>query len=538
MASPREQEPLLRRTQLESTHSQNHMAMSTTVKNPEAVVSNNADDAVAKIDDDEARRIMRRIDWRIMPLLFLTYAFNFMDKTILSSASVFGLREDTHLEGSDYSWVSSVFYFGYFLWAYPTTLLVARLPVAKYLAVNTFFWGAVVALTAACSNYGGLITVRFFLGVAEATVSPALMFITSTWYTRDEIPTRTGIWFAGNSVGGIVSSLLAYGIGHITNSLSPWRWMFIILGVATFLLGIGLIVLLPDSISNAKFLTPRERQWVGDRIVIAGTGRTEKTTWKRNQVLECLRDPKTWLIWSIALLCQIPNGGTQNFANLVITSFGFTSLQSTLINIPYSVISIVAISGTGWLAGRFRSMNCILVGLIVIPPVVGSALIGSRDSIPHGVSLFGYFLLSTGPAGLPLLLSLVQSNYRGVTKKMTMTALLFIAYCTGNIVGPQLFISEEEPTYDTAFRAIMICYALVVCLVAILRFYLQLVNKRRQQEEGIQGSAGASGAVGGGKVINVADIHHVTEAVNEVQLRPEDYEDTTDWETFGFRYRL
>lgn len=210
--------------------------------------------------------------------------------------------------------------------------------------------------------------------------------------------------------------------------------MFIILGVATFLLGIGLIVLLPDSISNAKFLTPRERQWVGDRIVIAGTGRTEKTTWKRNQVLECLRDPKTWLIWSIALLCQIPNGGTQNFANLVITSFGFTSLQSTLINIPYSVISIVAISGTGWLAGRFRSMNCILVGLIVIPPVVGSALIGSRDSIPHGVSLFGYFLLSTGPAGLPLLLSLVQSNYRGVTKKMTMTALLFIAYCTGKYV--------------------------------------------------------------------------------------------------------
>lgn len=137
-----------------------------------------------------------------MPLLFLTYCFNFMDKTILSSASVFGLRQDTHLQGSNYSWVSSIFYFGYFLWAYPTTLLVARLPVAKYLAVNTFLWGVVVAMTAACSNYGGLLTVRFFLGVAEATVSPALMFITSTWYTRDEIPTRTGIWFAGNSVGG------------------------------------------------------------------------------------------------------------------------------------------------------------------------------------------------------------------------------------------------------------------------------------------------------------------------------------------------
>ncbi|KAI1442504.1 putative allantoate permease [Annulohypoxylon stygium] len=539
MALPRDEEPLLRNIHSASSHDRDYSTMASVEETPVPIVpSNTGDDGVGNIDEKEARRILRRIDWQIMPLLFFIYALNFMDKTILSSAAVFGLRQDTHLKGSNYSWVSSVFYFGYFLWAYPTTLLIARLPIAKYLAANTFIWGAVVALTAACTNYGGLITVRFFLGVAEATVSPALMFITSTWYTRDEIPTRTGIWFAGNSVGGIVSSLLAYGLGHITDNVHPWRWMFIVLGLATFLLGFWVFFLLPDTISDAKFLTPQERQWAGDRVVIAGTGRTEKTTWKWDQTIECLQDPKTWLIWSIALLCQIPNGGTQNFANLVITSFGFTSLQSTLINIPYSLISVMAISGTGWLAGRFRSLNCILIALIVIPPVVGSALIGKRSSIPHGVSLFGYFLLSTGPSALPLLLSLIQSNYRGVTKKMTMTALLFIAYCTGNIVGPQLFKSTEEPTYDTAFRAIMICYALVVCLATALRFYLQFVNTRRQREEGIEGSAGASGAVGGGKVVDVVDSRNVTEAVNEVQLRPEDYEDVTDWKTFGFRYRL
>lgn len=86
------------------------------------------------------------------------------------------------LKGQQYSWVSSVFYFGYFFWEYPTTYLIPRLPVAKYMAVNTFIWGAVVAVTAACTNYGGLITVRFLLGVAEATITPAFMFITSTWY--------------------------------------------------------------------------------------------------------------------------------------------------------------------------------------------------------------------------------------------------------------------------------------------------------------------------------------------------------------------
>ncbi|KAF1962405.1 MFS general substrate transporter [Byssothecium circinans] len=495
------------------------------------------DNATPRSEIDE-RRIIRKIDYTIMPILFFTYLLNFMDKTILSSASVFGLKNDTHLAGQNYSWVSSVFYFGYLFWTYPTTLLIARLPVAKYVTANTLFWGAVVALTAACTNYGGLITVRFLLGVAESTTSPALMFITTTWYTRDEVPTRTGIWFAGNSVGGIVASLLAYGIGHIQDHVHPWRWMYIILGILTFLWGFIIFFCLPDKISTAKFLTEEERQWAIDRVVIAGTGYTDKTTWKWAQMRECFIDPKTWLIFVLALLCQIPNGGTQNFANLVIKSFGFSSLESTLINIPYSLIAAGSIAGTGYLAGRFRQLNCILAALVVLPPVVGSALIVSRSSIPHGVSLFGYFLLSTGSSALPLLLALVQTNFRGVTKKMTMTALIFIAYCAGNVAGPQLFKESEAPHYWTAFRAIMICYALVVLLSITLRLYLQFINKKRDSDEGIVGSSGTAGAVGGGKIVDTSARGNVTEAMDGVQLRSEDYEDVTDWKTYGFRYRL
>ncbi|KAI0969022.1 major facilitator superfamily domain-containing protein [Xylaria arbuscula] len=492
-------------------------------------------------NDIDGAKLVRRIDAHILPLLFLTYAFNFMDKTILSSAAVFGLRDDNHLEGSQYAWVSSGFYVGYLVATYPATLLVARLPVARYLGGNTLFWGAVVALTAASRSFGALFVLRFLLGVAEASVSPALVFITSTWYTRDEIPSRTGVWFAGNSAGGIVSSLLAYGLGHVreTDTVGPWRWMFIVLGLSTFLLGTLLLLFLPNSIATARFLGPEERKWAADRVVVAGLGSTAKTTWQWSQTRECLVDPKTWLIWSLALLCQIPNGGTQNFANIVITSFGFSSLQSTLINIPYSVLSIAAIAGTGWVAGRFRSMNCILIALVVVPPIIGSALISHRAAIPHGVSLFGYFLLAPGPAVLPLLLSLVQSNFRGVTKKMTMTALLFIAYCAGNIAGPQLFIAAEAPTYDTAFRAILVCYSLVVGFSLALRTYLGVVNRLRQKREGVEGSAGVSGAVGdSGKIVDVRSGRSASDTVGGLRLRPGGYEDVTDWNTLGFRYRL
>jgi hypothetical protein len=306
----------------------------------------------------------------------------------------------------------------------------------------------------------------------------------------------------------------------------------------TFLWAIPIYFFLPDKISEAKFLTPSERQIAADRVIIAGTGSTEHSHWRLDQVKECLIDPKTWLIFSIELLTQMPNGGTQSFSNIVIQTFGFTNLQSTLINIPYSVLTASIIAGTGWLSGRYQTLNCLLIITVVLPCVTGAAIISQRDSVPHGVQLFAYFLLSTGPAAMPLNMSLVQSNYRGVTKRMTMTAMLFVAYCTGNIAGPHFFRKGEAPHYGTAFRAIMICYSLVVVLALTLRFYLRWLNLKRTREEGFVGSASSAGALAGGKVADVANGKDVAEVATEVQLRLEDYDDVTDWKTVGFRYRM
>ncbi|OAA52936.1 Major facilitator superfamily domain, general substrate transporter [Cordyceps fumosorosea ARSEF 2679] len=514
--------------------------------NPGVADESAGDDAAAV-----ARRVLRKIDRAIIPLLFITYMLNFMDKVILSSAAVFGLKEDTvsppsppaprallisankqHLHGQQYSWVASVFYLGYLTWSYPAALVVARLPVGKYLAANTALWGAAVAATAACTSFGGLLAVRILLGVAEASIAPGFMFVTSTWYTRDEMPARVGVWFAGNSVGGLVSSLLAFAVGHVHDEVHPWRWMYIILGAATFLWTVPTFFLLPDSISTAKFLTTEEREVATRRTVVAGTGSTEGARFSREQVRECLVDPKTWLIVCIAALGQIPNSGTQSFANIIVKSFHFTSLQSTLVNIPYSLLSAAIIAGTGWLAGRHRTLNCILIVAVVLPCVAGAAVIYRRRQVPsRGAQLLAYFLLSPGPASMPLNMALVQSNFKGVTKKMTMTALLFVAYCAGNVAGPQFFRESEAPTYDTAFQTIMICYSLVIVLAIVLRMYLQWFNALRSKMEGVQGSLATAGALPDAKLGSDA-------GATAVQLQPAAFEDITDWKTVGFRYRL
>lgn len=77
-------------------------------------------------------------------------------------------------------------------------------------------------LTAVVSNAAGLLTVRFFLGVFEAPMAPALTTVVSMWYKRSEQPTRHAAWYLGNTVAGIVGGLMAYGIGHI-DSIAPWK---------------------------------------------------------------------------------------------------------------------------------------------------------------------------------------------------------------------------------------------------------------------------------------------------------------------------
>jgi len=167
-----------------------------------------------------------------------------------------------------------------------------------------------------------------------------------------------------------------------------------VFGTVTSFWSVVVFFFLPDTINDARFLTEEEKQYAEDRVVMGGTGRVDplNSQWKVEQVFECLLDPKTYFFAAISVLTQIPNGGTGSFGNLAIKSFGFTSLQSTLISLPASVISMCTILSTGWLASRFRNITTFLIIAVVIPPVIGSALIFSVKT--RGVRLFAYYLVN------------------------------------------------------------------------------------------------------------------------------------------------
>jgi MFS family permease len=119
----------------------------------------------------------------------------------MAYAAVYGLKTDTNLQGQEYSWLGSIFYFGYLGMEFPALWFLTKIPIGKYVGVMLFCWGACLCGMAGCNNFAGLAAVRFLLGVFEAGILPCFMVLTSVWYSRNEQPIRTALWY--NTFAGV-----------------------------------------------------------------------------------------------------------------------------------------------------------------------------------------------------------------------------------------------------------------------------------------------------------------------------------------------
>jgi MFS family permease len=147
---------------------------------------------------------------------------------------------------------------------FPTTYLLRRLPIGKYTSANIVLCGIILTLHAVASDYAGLFTVRFLLGVFEATVTPSFVIITSMWYRKTEQGRRTGYWLSCNGITLIVMAGVGYGLSAITDAaVASWKILFLILGLLTVATGVVCYFYMPDSLLNAWFLSPRQKAIAG-----------------------------------------------------------------------------------------------------------------------------------------------------------------------------------------------------------------------------------------------------------------------------------
>ena len=169
-----------------------------------------------------------------------------------------------------------------------------RLPVGKFLGFTGISWGIILMTTPACTNFAGIASNRFMLGLVEAAVNPGFVLVMSMWYTAKEQPLRLEIYYCTNGIATMFGGLLGYAIGHITTGLARWMYVFLIFGAMSLVAGIATLWFLPDLPSTAKFLSQRERAVAVERVAANRQG-VKNHNFKVDQAWQTVADPKTWI---------------------------------------------------------------------------------------------------------------------------------------------------------------------------------------------------------------------------------------------------
>lgn len=148
------------------------------------------------VTPNEYDRVLRKIDWYLMPFMIVPYLLCFVDKSTINYAHLFNFQKDLHFDQAQYSWLGSIFYLAYVAAQPVHSVLFQKVPLGRYLGVNVFLWGITLTLHAACFNYAGMVVCRVALGLFESSITPGFIHITGRFYSGQEINTRTAIWFS------------------------------------------------------------------------------------------------------------------------------------------------------------------------------------------------------------------------------------------------------------------------------------------------------------------------------------------------------
>lgn len=440
------------------------------------IVKSQADDAAAfllnfgaeePLTPEEEKLCIRKTDWILLPVLFFTATMSAVDKVSLGTAAIYGLRTDLNLHGTQYSWLGSILFVGSLVGMWPMSYLCQRFPVGKVVAFSSCSWSLICLLQCACHNFAGVAALRFLMGVVESVTVPGCSLIMSVFYLKHESPHRTAIIFAFGSsiINGALSSLAS----TFGDAIPTWKYIYLLVGLVSFVWSLVMVWFLPDSPINAKFLSQREKVFMVKRMATNATG-VSSNVWKWYQAKEAFLDVRSYLVLLFNFGINIPNGGLSTFSSIIINNLGFTSVQSSLMGMPTGVIASLSSIGFTFWGARWVNHRCLLAFISLIMPLIGAIVCYHSPHSNTAAQLVGLYFMYFYFASYAMLISCVQANTAGNTKKSVVYGLNYLGYAGGAILGSQTFKESQAPKYTGGFISMIVAYC--ACMLFVLAYWL------------------------------------------------------------------
>ncbi|PWZ01819.1 MFS general substrate transporter [Testicularia cyperi] len=449
----------------------------------------------AGFDPAEIKRIRRKVDRRLLPILGALYSIALIDRTNLSAARIAGAGVELKLTaGTNYSVPLLMFFVPYILFEMPSNLLLRKIGAAKQLSIIAFAWGVVMIGQGFVKSWQTLTVTRALIGLFEAGFFPACVWLISTWYVRRESQVRmSGFYLISVGFAGF-SNIIAYGLAQIRvpdRTFRGWRWIFIIEGLATVVLAIVayfVILDFPDKAVEKGFLNPTERDMILTRIERdRADSKPDPLTWKKAG--KYATDIKIWLYGLMFMCTTMPTYAFAYFLPVILRGLGYSVRDSFLLGAAPYVTAMVGAFLMALLSDRLFLRLPILLFQCVLT-IVGLAML--FDTKHRNVQLAGTFLGVWGANGnIPFVLNFAQNNVAGQSKKSFTSVMVIMFGGVGGIFASLAYNEKDAPLYRKGLYATIACQTFNVIVSIILAAYFFFANKKiRRGQKVVDGRPG------------------------------------------------
>lgn len=420
---------------------------------------------------------MRRVYWRLIPLLFAGMFLNYLDRINIGFAAL-RMNHDLGLTPSVFGFGASVFFLGYMLLGVPSNLTLDRVGARVWIPLILIFWGLVATLTAFVQGPLSFDAARFLLGVAEAGALPGFALYVTLWFpTACRARAIAGYIIAGQAAPILGSPLAAALIGSTDHflGLHGWQWMFIIEGLPAVLLGVAFFALLTEHPTRAAWLSSEQREWLQNKL---DAERAAAERVRRFNLVDVLSDGRVWSL-SILFGCALVGiYGLLIWMPQIINAMGHMSLLEVglLSAIPplLGVVGQLVVSHSSDRTGD-RKYHLGAVYLL------GSITLAASAVCPNAI--IAYILLCVAGFGIfsgnPLFWSISTAMMTGTAGAAAIAFINSVAQF-GGLIGPWMIGWVKGST--GSFQLALLALAAFLLIAAIMAFLLRVAPRSAGRE--------------------------------------------------------
>ncbi|KAH7134053.1 putative vitamin H transporter [Dactylonectria macrodidyma] len=435
----------------------------------------------------EEKKLVKKIDCFLMPILWIMYILNYIDRTNIGNAKIAGMADELSLSDDDYAWVLSIFFFGYLICEVPSNMILSRSRPSIFLPTIMLIWGALSALMAISKTYGALLGFRFILGCIEAGFFPGVLYLLSCWYTKAELGKRFAIFYTAAVLSGAFGGLLAGAITsnlHDAHGIAGWRWLFIVEGVATVGVAICAYFILLDYPESSKRLNESEQQLaklriIHDGIAESGHGGIRLSHWQA--FVAAVSDPRTYLFLVLFML-DVGAGTISYFIPTITVSLGYETVKAQYMTVPIYAVASVCLNILAWSSDRTGDRRWHIAGALGVGFACSVVCCAVKTAVVR------YVMICFVAAGIWSALPLIMTWTSGVIslpaeKRAVVLALVNAFGNFSSVYGSRIWKSTDAPDYPIGFGVTAGFLGSGMILASLIPVVCRLVNWKGTKAE-------------------------------------------------------